>query len=424
MMLLTEQIAACLGEGPEGGSLNNRTMNKKMRIVLFNTFYYPKLVGGAEVSVQLLAEELVRNGHEVYVFTIGKKEEIARINGVIVIRFVSKNISSVYDNKKHGFLATAAWLLLDSLNPFYHFRLSYLLKRIQPDVVHTNNVMGFSPAIWLTIKRLHLPLVHTMRDYYLLCHKCNMFNGTRNCDGICKGCKLTHLPKKWLLDKPDMLVGVSKFTVKKHQEEIDAGRSLHYEVIYNAVNLPVSPKFEKSQQALTIGYMGRIAKDKGVEYLTAEIQQLIQVVPASSFELLLAGDGPQEYIAYLTEQLKGINCRFLGKVKPADFYKQVQLTIVPSVWNEPFGRVVIESFSYGVPVCMAARGGLTELHDDRVSWLFNMEDAHALSSILTDIINDRSALHEKEKYAADYAAKFSIAENARQYTELYSGLNN
>src|SRR5690606_6660201 len=138
MLFFNDGILRSLGERESGlwrsDSSNKLMMNKKMKIVLFNTFYYPKLVGGAEISVQLLAEELVRNGHQVYVFTIGKKEEIARINGVIVIRLTSKNISSVYDSRKHGFFATTVWLMLDSMNPLYHFKLSYLLKRIRPDV--------------------------------------------------------------------------------------------------------------------------------------------------------------------------------------------------------------------------------------------------------------------------------------------------
>lgn len=428
MLFFSDDILSSVGERGSRrwgtDSLNKSMMDKKMKIVLFNTFYYPKLVGGAEISVQLLAEELVRNGHQVYVFTIGKKEEVARINGVIVIRFTSKNISSVYDSKKHGFLVTTAWLMLDSINPLYHFKLSYLLKRIGPDVVHTNNVMGFSPAIWLTIKRLRLPLVHTMRDYYLLCHKCNMFDGNNNCKSLCGSCKITHVAKKWLLDKPDIFVGVSKFTVAKHQEKMETRLPSQFKVIYNAVQLPPPKEQDKFHEPLTIGYMGRIAKDKGVEYLVAEVRKLADVIPTTSFELLLAGEGPAEYIDYLKNLLEGLNYRFLGKVKPIDFYKEVQLTVVPSVWNEPFGRVVIESLSYGVPVCMAARGGLTELYNERVSWIFNMDKENGLFPILQEVVANRCLLNEKAAQAKDYAAKFSIKENARQYTELYASLNN
>lgn len=44
-----------------------------MKILIVNTIYAPFKVGGAEVSVQLLAEELVKNGHSVLVVTLHDK---------------------------------------------------------------------------------------------------------------------------------------------------------------------------------------------------------------------------------------------------------------------------------------------------------------------------------------------------------------
>lgn len=45
-----------------------------MKIIIFNTLYYPSKLGGAEVSVQMLAEGLASNGHEVIVVSLGEKE--------------------------------------------------------------------------------------------------------------------------------------------------------------------------------------------------------------------------------------------------------------------------------------------------------------------------------------------------------------
>ena len=45
-----------------------------MKIMIFNALYYPYRVGGAEISVQLLAEELVRQGNKVCVVTLGESQ--------------------------------------------------------------------------------------------------------------------------------------------------------------------------------------------------------------------------------------------------------------------------------------------------------------------------------------------------------------
>ena len=38
----------------------------------------------------------------------------------------------------------------------------------KPDVIHTNNLAGFSVAIWSVAHALGIGIVHTSRDYYLL----------------------------------------------------------------------------------------------------------------------------------------------------------------------------------------------------------------------------------------------------------------
>lgn len=49
-----------------------------MRVLIVNTLYYPYKIGGAEVSVQLLAEELTRKGHQVRVVCLHHEKEKKR----------------------------------------------------------------------------------------------------------------------------------------------------------------------------------------------------------------------------------------------------------------------------------------------------------------------------------------------------------
>lgn len=46
-----------------------------MKILIVNTLYSPFKVGGAEVSVQILAEELVMKGHSVRVVTLHNEKK-------------------------------------------------------------------------------------------------------------------------------------------------------------------------------------------------------------------------------------------------------------------------------------------------------------------------------------------------------------
>jgi hypothetical protein len=50
-----------------------------LKILIFNTLYYPNIVGGAEKSVQLLAEGLIKKGHEVVIICTEKTKWIELI---------------------------------------------------------------------------------------------------------------------------------------------------------------------------------------------------------------------------------------------------------------------------------------------------------------------------------------------------------
>jgi len=50
----------------------------------------------------------------------------------------------------------------------------------------------------------------------------------------------------------------------------------------------------------------------------------------------------------------------LGQLGISEFLKQVSVVVVPSLWNEPFGRIVVESCIGKVPLVVAKRGGLIE----------------------------------------------------------------
>lgn len=51
-----------------------------MKILIVNNLYYPNLVGGGEVSVQILAEGLKKIGHDVMVISLGDINNVNRVD--------------------------------------------------------------------------------------------------------------------------------------------------------------------------------------------------------------------------------------------------------------------------------------------------------------------------------------------------------
>ncbi|AMR33516.1 hypothetical protein A0256_19860 [Mucilaginibacter sp. PAMC 26640] len=390
-----------------------------MRILITNTYYFPAFVGGAEISVKLLAEGMRAAGNNVYVLTTGLADKVYRVNGVIVISIKQKNIFNSYDKQKRSPVTKVLWHLIDTCNFSYHNKIKAILKRIAPEIVHTNSIQGFSPYLWRTIKSLDIPLVHSMRDYYMLCHKCNMYNNG-NCQSLCAPCGVTNTIKKRFFKYPDHFIGISNFILNKYSAFSKDVRS-HSSIIYNAVDTTeCSLKINAPSAKVVFGYIGRIDVDKGVEYLVNEISSLPAQLKAS-VKLVFAGKGDVEFINELKAKLADIEYEFLGVAKPVDFYNNIDVLIVPALWNEPFGRIVIESLSYMVPVVQSDRGGLKELYSPNSSWMFSPEPGQLLTQV-THILNNRGELAEKKLSCVNEAGKFSVDKYIDNHSALYKSI--
>lgn len=128
-----------------------------------NTLYPPLIVGGAEKSVALLAEALVRSGDEVSILSLspGPDIRIEERNGVLVYRLPLRNIYWPFERKTTlNIVAKALWQLRDAWNLRAAEEAGRILDIERPDVVHTNNISGFSVAIFGEVRRRNMRLVH------------------------------------------------------------------------------------------------------------------------------------------------------------------------------------------------------------------------------------------------------------------------
>jgi glycosyltransferase involved in cell wall biosynthesis len=153
-----------------------------------------------------------------------------------------------------------------------------------------------------------------------------------------------------------VIVGISEFILNKHLK-LRYFQNAQKEVIFNPIVIP--DNIGKSTHDETIiGYVGSLSASKGVELL---LQNFVK----SNFKdtkLNLYGKGAtQAYENKLKEMYASNRIAFKGFQKPEDIYKNIDILVVPSLWDEPFGRIVPEANSYGIPVIVSNRGGLPEL---------------------------------------------------------------
>ena len=101
---------------------------------------------------------------------------------------------------------------------------------------------------------------------------------------------------------------------------------------------------------------------KGVQVfarIAAELSKRRPDIPL----LVVEGRGAADHLGKLPIDLSG--CRNLHRMAntpdPRDFYAVSRMILMPSLWNESFGRVPVEAMINGIPVLASDRGSLPEV---------------------------------------------------------------
>ncbi|NRP47428.1 MULTISPECIES: glycosyltransferase family 4 protein [unclassified Marinobacterium] len=345
-----------------------------MRILIFNSVFYPLKYGGAEKVVYKLAEGLVRRGHTVSVLSISDQvsETTTTVldNGVEAIYLPDRNIywpfvTLTTKNRIKRALIKFFQRLLDLNNYRYRKDITDAISSFKPDLIHTHNLKGISVIVWRIAKKLGINIAHTIHDYSLQCHRDSRRKSERNCKTICDSCRLYSTPKRWASEGVKSVAGVSDFILESHLTDgfFPSGSSM---VIYNSVDsvshaasgkAPIDQLSNVSTPNIPkkIGYLGRLEYSKGVLNLIDNMRSLANT---DEYRFIIAGAGE----AAIENQLKAdSSIDYRGFVDPAAFFNEIDYLIVPSLWYEPMGLVVIEAFSHGVPVMVNGSGGLLEL---------------------------------------------------------------
>ncbi len=379
-----------------------------MKILIVNTFYYPNMIGGTENSIKILAETLVKNGNEVAIYSVDEKENksIENINGVKVYRYKIPKYNKIIKKFK------------DINNNLAQIQIREVIEDFRPNVIHTNNLYGISNIIWKTVKKeYNIPIVHTLRDYWMLYP-------------IVSKEKLSKILFQPFMRKRtkyvDVVTAPSKYTLNKF---IEAGyfSESKKQCIYNAININIKETKEiiqkrnmNSKEEIRFMYVGMLIENKGIRNLLDAFSR----IENGNVSLHIYGKGELENI--VKQKVKeNDKIKYYGQL-PIDKLKNEWLKndvlIVPSIWEEPFGRVVIEANQYGLPVIGANRAGILEtITNIQTGILYQYDNIEELVKTI-QYFENRENIKKYYKPIEENIEKYSIENQIKEFMELYRSM--
>jgi len=374
---------------------------KSMKVLFLVDYYHPFEPGGAEKSTRYLAQQLQKKKIKVSVFEFPK----------------------LIKNK----LLSPWWFI----NPFAQFycsiKLFFICLKIKPKILHVNGKYTQLPA-FLINRLLKIPLIITLREYSAI--KPYGFTSFKNFLEIYH--PQANLFKKILLSLSalgQLDFSLSQRFVIRHANQViclsQAQADIYnqyiprkYLVIENAFNIAPRPEFTPPSAGIRdrqVLFVGRQTHGKGFDLFIKTCQILRKKYPSWQF---IAIGQPSSYIKTpnFIKNLSQISHKQVFKIM-----RESSVLVVPSRWPEPFGRIVIESFSQGTPVVVSNKGALPSLIITGKTGLISSLNSQKFAQSIERIIKSSSSYQrhlQSDKFKRFINDRFNL-KPIKQYLNLY-----
>src|SRR5215216_3295411 len=184
----------------------------------------------------------------------------------------------------------------------------------------------------------------------------------------------------------------------------------------------VSDHFPELARDPYVLVLSRLHPKKGLDVLIDAFQTLVQTPQFSQWRLVLAGDGPAEYVSRLKSKVEGDRILFTGWLdgeRKNAVLSGASLLGLPS-HQENFGLCVMEALAHSVPVLVSPNVDLaTEIASVNAGWISAI-DKDALTAKLAEALRDENELATRGRAGQKLSQKYSWESAARGLIQLYN----
>ena len=210
----------------------------------------------------------------------------------------------------------------------------------------------------------------------------------------------------FILKNTEKIIFVSEWVRKRFFLDLDKKLTTKTEVIYPSVLAQRPIKKEK-----VITFVGRLNESKGYDIFAKSIIRILNEFP--KWKALSIGDEDRRSIYIDHEQHKELG--FLNHKKTLNILNKSEIAVVPSRWEEPFGRTGLEASSRGCATIISNRGGLTETTNHAV--VLKKLDEIYLYKELKRLIKNHKIRKDLQKLSRKNI-KHSISQNTKAIDQM------
>lgn len=415
-----------------------------MKILQVLHQFLPNHLGGIEIYVKNLSNELVHLGKKVWVFSAPGHilwdpiETESIVDGLKIIHVANK---AGYKEEYFSFFKTFK-------NHSVLTIFDRVLTEFQPDIIHVHHTVYLSGEMVFLAKKRGIPIVITVHDFWFLCHKLHLLTRHGNqCSGPQNGARCAlclgrgnDSIQRWIksllylipllyrtryqikaLKSADVIIipalFIKKILAPYFPEHLNRVIHIPYGIPYTqSLFVPL-----KLSDSIRFGYLGSIKRHKGVHLLIDAFNSLDRNKSTLHIHGNITTDKSnyQEWVKNHPNENIFFNGPYENQ-RVGEILKDIDVLVVPSIWRETGPMVILEALASKTPVIAPKLGGMAELvRDGENGLLFEPCNVSSLKNTLQSVLDNPSVI---ETLNSRLDKTHSLESNATKIMGIYRQL--
>lgn len=240
------------------------------------------------------------------------------------------------------------------------------------------------------------------------------------------------------------IITVSKFISEDYKKFLGDSSKLKHYVLLNCVNEErfnkritseerenIRNRFGFSKDDFVVVFCGRLCEDKGIDILVETFEKLDK-----NIKLLIVGgvetaNNKKSAFLFKLKQMIEKNpdqIKTTGYIKNSElyrFYESADLQVVPSMWEEAAGLIVIEGQMCGLPQIITKSGGMVEFASKSGTIILPKDEnlKENLAKEITRLSKEKDTLKKMSEENIKHGNMFNKQRYYKEFIEIVEDLN-
>ena len=225
-----------------------------------------------------------------------------------------------------------------------------------------------------------------------------------------KGAKSVN-ERVFLLKNVDKIIFISKWVKKKFFENLPNLSDNKTQIIYHSID-PIRKNTKKNKQII---FVGKLNESKGYDLYCKSMFKILDQYN----EWCAISIGEERRFQNFPTHKRHFNLGQIPHNKVLDYLSKSEIAVIPSRWEEPFGRTALEASSRGCATIISNTGGLPETTDYAIK-LKKLDNKNIENEIIKLIKNDK--LRKRIQIKSKNFVKHKLKRNSQKIDLMRNSL--